>query len=99
MISCSGQTKNTNPSVSDTPTKISKLVGGGCDGCELMYVGMPSDILSIDTSSGWYAVGQKLLVTGTVFKLDGKTKAPDVVIYYWQTDDKATIRQRMIWTN
>ncbi|MBK8779898.1 MAG: hypothetical protein IPO25_21785 [Saprospiraceae bacterium] len=35
-------------------------------------------------------VGQRkdktFLVTGTVFKHDGKTPVPNVIIYYWQTD-------------
>ncbi|MEO6069440.1 MAG: hypothetical protein ABIN57_05415 [Chitinophagaceae bacterium] len=62
-------------------------MGGGCDGCELMYVGTPTNINSVDTSAGWNEKGQKLLVRGTVFKLDGKTPAPDVIIYYWQTDN------------
>ena len=26
------------------------------------------------------------MVTGTVFQIDGKTPAPNVIIYYWQTD-------------
>ena len=65
-----------------------KIVGGGCDGCELMYVGMPTDIKPVSYSPGWTLKGQKLLVTGTVYKLDGKTPAPNIVVYYWQTDDK-----------
>ena len=48
---------------------------------------MPTTIKSVDTSSGWIEQGQKFLVTGTVFKLDGKTPATSVVIYYWQTDN------------
>ncbi len=62
------------------------LVGGGCDGCEIMFVGMPANITSVDTSAGWAEKGQKLLVTGKVFKIDGKTPAPNVIIYYWQTN-------------
>jgi protocatechuate 3,4-dioxygenase beta subunit len=52
-----------------------------------MYIGMPKNISSIDTSSGWKEKGQKLIITGTTFQLDGKTPAPNVVIYYWQTDN------------
>jgi protocatechuate 3,4-dioxygenase beta subunit len=66
----------------------SAIVGGGCDGCELMYVGMPAVMDAVDTSAGWFEQGQKLLVTGTVYKIDGKTPAPGVIIYYWQTDNK-----------
>ncbi len=65
------------------------VVGGGCDGCELMYVDMPSEINFIDTSDGWNVMGaQKLLITGTVYKTDGKTLAPNVLIYYWHTNQK-----------
>ncbi|MET6991783.1 hypothetical protein [Sediminicola arcticus] len=62
------------------------MIGGGCDGCELMYVGMPKNIAAVDTSAGWSEVGHKLLMTGTVFKFGGKIPAPNVIIYYWQTD-------------
>jgi protocatechuate 3,4-dioxygenase, beta subunit len=85
LKSCQGQTKSNLPTQKNT--EIRKLVGGGCDGCELMYVGMPTNINATDTSAGWSEKGQKLLVTGTVYKLDGKTPAPDVIIYYWQTDN------------
>lgn len=84
MTSCNGHTNSNAVPTSKTETK--ELVGGGCDGCELMYVGMPRNINSVDTSAGWTEKGKKLLVTGTVFKLDGKTPAPNVVIYYWHTD-------------
>jgi len=86
LTSCNGQTKNSTQTPQTTTNK-SKLVGGGCDGCELMFDGMPKNIQSVDTSAGWTEKGQKLLVTGTAFELDGKTPAPNVVIYYWQTDN------------
>ena len=85
LTSCNGQTKSEN-NQSEIKTDQNKLVGGGCDGCELMYVGIPKNIKSIDTSSGWNEKGQKLLITGTVYKLGGKIPAPNVIIYYWQTD-------------
>ena len=83
LANCNGQTKNTKQAA---PTEKPTLVGGGCDGCEMMFVGISANINSVDTSAGWTEKGRKLLVTGTVFKLDGKTPAPNVVIYYWQTD-------------
>jgi protocatechuate 3,4-dioxygenase, beta subunit len=85
LTGCNGQTSSNIPTQRNTDTK--KLVGGGCDGCEIMFVGMPTNIASVDTSLGWTEKGQKLLVTGTVYKLDGKTPAPNVIIYYWQTDN------------
>jgi protocatechuate 3,4-dioxygenase beta subunit len=82
LTSCNGQTKNAKINTGNN----NKIVGGGCDGCELMYVGMPKNIQSVDTSSAWHEKGQRLLVTGKVVKLDGITPAPNVIVYYWQTD-------------
>jgi protocatechuate 3,4-dioxygenase, beta subunit len=62
------------------------IVGGGCDGCELMFVGMPADIPPSVTSAGWTEPGQKLLLEGVVYARDGRTPAANVVVYYWQTD-------------
>lgn len=83
--SCKGQTNS--PTASKKSSERNKIIGGGCDGCEIMYVGMPAIIPSTDTSAGWNEKGERLLVAGTVYKLDGKTPAADVVIYYWQTDN------------
>jgi len=85
IISCNEGTNNNSVPASNTGKK--EIIGGGCDGCELMYVGMPANITSADTSAGWTEKGQKLLVTGTVLKTDSKTPASDVIIYYWQTDN------------
>ena len=84
LLNCQGQTHSAQTNL---PSRKDKLVGGGCDGCELMYVGMPKNINSTDTSAGWVEKGQHLLVTGKVFKIDGKTPSPNVIIYYWQTDN------------
>lgn len=46
----------------------------------------PKNITASDTSPGWKQNGQKLLLTGTVFRNDGKTPAPNVIIYYYQTN-------------
>lgn len=81
LFSCNGQTTQ------QTHRSSQKIVGGGCDGCELMYIGMPKIIPSVDTSAGWKEKGQKLILTGTVFQIDGKTPASDIIIYYWQTDN------------
>lgn len=82
---CKGQTESTE-NISN-PSQRKGPVGGGCDGCELMYFGIPKEINATDTSAGWYEEkGQKLLLTGTVFEPGGKTPAPNIIIYYWHTD-------------
>lgn len=85
FTSCQGQNNTQSEQTRSGSTK--KVVGGGCDGCELMFAGMPDNIQSVDTSAGWAEAGEKLMVTGTVFQIDGTTPAPDVIIYYWQTDN------------
>lgn len=88
MTSCKRQTKDNDQTTTKTTTEKSTVaVGGGCDGCNIMYVDMPTNIKAVDTSDGWTEKGKKLVVTGTAFKLDGKTPAPNVIIYYWQTDN------------
>jgi len=42
LTGCNGQTK-TNQST-QIPNSKKEIVGGGCEGCELMYVGMPEKI-------------------------------------------------------
>lgn len=85
LSGCQGQSNSTN----SIPTRgdKGKPVGGGCDGCELMFEGMPEKMNATDTSAGWTEAGQKLLITGTVFKRDGKTPASNTIVYYWQTDN------------
>jgi len=78
-----------NQSAAQTSYDSTKRVGGDCEAgyCDLIYVGMPKEINSVDTSAGWNEKGQKLLITGTVFQIDGKTPAPNVIAYYHHTDN------------
>ena len=80
LTSCNGQVK-TNTQRTTVKIDKKKIVGGGCDGCELMYIGIPKNMKSIDTSAAWTEKGQKLLITGTVYELGGKIPAPNVLIY------------------
>ncbi|MGB5646652.1 MAG: intradiol ring-cleavage dioxygenase [Muriicola sp.] len=86
LMSCNGQAPQKISSTS--ASKGDQVVGGGCDGCELMYVGMPAQLQAVDTSAGWLSGGQQLHITGKVYEYGGKEPASDVIIYYWQTDDK-----------
>jgi protocatechuate 3,4-dioxygenase beta subunit len=94
FISCDGQTKHKEQTTATSSPVKDKLVGGGCDGCELMYIGMPSNISSVDTCVDWNEQGQKLLVTGKVFKVDGKTPVLNVIVYYYHTDNTGHYSKR-----
>lgn len=80
-FSCKGQSTG-------EPVTVNGQVGGNCEGCELFFAGMPEQINSVDTSVGWRNAKQPLLITGTVFELNGVDPASDVLIYYWQTDEQ-----------
>jgi len=59
---------------------------GGCEDCDLMFAGMPSTI-SWDTQlSPAGEKGDPLVITGTIFKSDGRTPAPGVILYVYHTD-------------
>lgn len=72
----------------------SLIVGGGCETCEYMYIGQPAEIDAVDTSAGWLENGQKLVIRGRVLKIDGKTPAAGILLYYWQTDHEGLYSYR-----
>nr|WP_315176799.1 intradiol ring-cleavage dioxygenase [uncultured Flavobacterium sp.] len=88
LSSCNGQVKNDQTKPNNKSYEDKNIVGGGCEDCDIMYVEMPKVISSNHTSIGWNQGKQKLILTGKVFQLDGKTPAKNVIIYYWHTDDK-----------
>ncbi len=81
FTSCNGQVKTNNVS---TAPRV--LIGGPFENSEFTYYAIPKNISAIDTSAGWSQKGQKILITGLVFQLDGKTPAPDVLLYYYHTN-------------
>ncbi|MEZ4803103.1 MAG: intradiol ring-cleavage dioxygenase [Gelidibacter sp.] len=110
FISCFGllfllQCKeHTSQSVNEiTTSQPSKgVVGGPFENRDFFFIGMPRPIQSIDTSAGWSQKGQKLLIKGTIYKRDGVTPAPNVILYYYHTDvnglysDKPDLDRRVV---
>lgn len=82
LTGCNGQS---NSNKNNTPDKTSN-VGGAFENREFTYYGIPKIISATDTSSGWNQNGQKLLLTGIVYQIDGKTPAPNVLLYYYHTN-------------
>ncbi|QOJ28284.1 MAG: intradiol ring-cleavage dioxygenase [Ignavibacteriales bacterium] len=78
VVSCNGQTNQNSHS--------GKTVGGAFENSEFTYYGIPKSISAVDTSPAWNHGGQKILLTGVVYQRDGKTPAPDVLLYYYQTN-------------
>ncbi len=58
----------------------------GCEGCEAAWERDPSTLVPVIQLAGKDEPGERLLLQGTVFKPDGRTPAPSVVIYIHQTN-------------
>lgn len=69
-------------------------VGGQCEGCEAIYESkVPfKNLNEVDTLPIFFEQGPKLEVSGVVYKSDGKTPAPGVVLYVYHTDQTGKYR-------
>src|SRR5687768_12069754 len=94
FFSCTGRYKVESQSSGSTinstenSAAIYKMASGNCEDCDLMFIGMPENLYSADTTDGWYEEGQKLLVSGKILNIDQTTPAADVILYYYHTDQK-----------
>ena len=93
IISCGcGQSSTDNlapvPCVSSLIGKADIDVGGPCEDCHMMYEGIPDPgkIQASAKLSDDKEAGQKMLLKGKVLTANGKLAAPNVVLYFYQTD-------------
>jgi len=85
LTSCQSQTGN--------KTSNDNL-GGPCEGCEAVYDYGDRYLPAVDTLPGFQENEPKIKITGTVFKLDGKTPAADVILYIYHTNRKGIYETR-----
>ncbi|WP_282043400.1 intradiol ring-cleavage dioxygenase [Winogradskyella flava] len=76
LVNCNGQTHN----------KETNTLSDDFNKSMPFYYKMPQNLSSSDTSPAFAKAGQKILLTGTVYQRDGKTPAPNVILYYYQTN-------------
>ena len=90
LFSLTGCTQSASPVVK----AASKHVGGRCEGCEAIYENkIPFEAMNeVDTLPTFHEKGPKLMISGTVFQQDGKTPAPNVVLYVYHTDQAGKYR-------
>src|ERR1043166_8622099 len=69
-------------------SKKDKEVGGGCEACDEMYEGMPQKLAWHTMIAEANEPGERLTISGTIFKKDGKTPAANVILYVYHTDNK-----------
>ena len=77
IFACNGESQNQN-----------KKIGGPCEGCEAIYEYGNKVLKPIDTLPGFNVLPEPIKISGTVYKIDGKTPANNVIIYVYQTNDK-----------
>ena len=77
----------TQPAQPGQPQRGAQRVGGGCDGCEAIYEGLPQQ-LDWQTTLVPAAPGEPMEVSGVIYQPDGKTPAPGVILYLYHTDAK-----------
>jgi protocatechuate 3,4-dioxygenase, beta subunit len=63
-----------------------KLVGGPCEGCEAIFEYADQNLNAVDTLPGYETATNKLKVSGTIYKPDGKTPATNIILYLYQTN-------------
>ena len=61
---------------------------GTCEGCEAVFEFGGKKLKATDTLPDFQDRGPRLKVSGTVYKVDGKTPAADVILYVYHTDQK-----------
>lgn len=72
--------------ISSCKAQTTKRVGGGCEGCEAIFEYNNKVLNSVDTLPGFEQNTPKLKITGKVFKKDGITPVPNVIIYIYHTN-------------
>ncbi|HEX8399938.1 MAG TPA: hypothetical protein VF644_21085 [Pyrinomonadaceae bacterium] len=83
-VSCQAQTNRQNAA----DTQKLRRVGAGCDGCEGIYEGMPENLIWQTAIADTKEPGERMEISGVIYKSDGKTPAPDVILYVYHTDAK-----------
>jgi len=83
-----------NGCINSQNKKINNLVGGPCEGCEAIYEYGDKNLTPIDTLPEFKVLPDPIKISGTVYKLDGKTPAPNVILYVYHTNDKGIYPKR-----
>lgn len=70
-----------------TSDKNYKLIGN-CEGCEAVFEYGDMTLNSVDTLPDFSDKGEKIKITGTIFRSDGKTPAEGVILYVYHTNQE-----------
>jgi protocatechuate 3,4-dioxygenase, beta subunit len=76
-----------------------KKLPGRCEDCEIMLEGMPSNLQWETQIADDKEPGERMIITGIILKPDGKTPAPNVILYIYHTDAKGEYSQSQNQSN
>ena len=63
-------------------------IGGNCECCEGLYQGMPQQVSWQTTITAKNEPGEPMEISGIVYQKDGRTPAPNVIVYVYHTDNE-----------
>lgn len=63
-------------------------IGGNCECCEGLYQAMPQQVSWQTTIAAKNEPGEPMEISGIVYQKDGKTPAPNVIVYVYHTDNE-----------
>lgn len=64
-----------------------KPLGGSCEDCEMMFDGIPSQLEATTNLAPKGEAGEPLMITGMIYQPDGRTPAPNIILYVYHTDN------------
>ena len=82
LTACTPKAPNAQPKANNSD----RPVGGRCEGCEWYILGMPANPAAETTIAGTNEPGERLTISGTIYKKDGKTPAGGTILYLYHTD-------------
>lgn len=65
-----------------------RAVGSMCEDCELIFEGMPENISWQYAIAGPDEPGEPMIISGVIYKNDGRTPAPGVILHVYHTDNR-----------
>lgn len=90
-------TQQNNPATPQPGVSYTSPPCDGQDGCDAIYGESPvplTQLNAVDTLPDFSTDSRKMLVTGVVMKPDGRTPAPDVVVYIYHTNQQGIYPKR-----
>lgn len=73
-----------------------RIVGGGCEGCEALHEYEDKKLTSTDTLPEFENNEPQLKITGTVYKKGGKKPAEGVIFYIYHTNRNGIYEKKVM---